>query len=116
MGKKKIKIKIKGLTVMIFSLTLGALIGNLWTELDWLPQLGIIQALVGIGLLLFRIWDILLQCPNDPKERVHRSRLFIALTALGFCLGRLCSYFLPVIAPRLFSPFMIAILVFFNFN
>nr|CAD2125703.1 unnamed protein product [Meloidogyne enterolobii] len=99
------------MTVMIFSLTLGTLVGNLWTELDWLPQLGIFHALVGIGALLSRIWHKLNQCPSDPKERVHRSRLYIALLALGFCLGRLCSYLLPVIAPRLLAPFVIAFLI-----
>uniref|UniRef100_A0A1I8C1L3 Uncharacterized protein n=1 Tax=Meloidogyne hapla TaxID=6305 RepID=A0A1I8C1L3_MELHA len=99
------------MAVMIFSLTLGTLVGNLWTELDWLPQLGIFHALVGIGVLLFRIWHKLNQCPADPKERVHRSRLYIALLALGFCLGRLCSYLLPVIAPRLLAPFVIALLI-----
>jgi hypothetical protein len=100
------------MTVMVFSLTLGSLVGNLWIELDWLPQLGISHALVGIGFLLSRVWDMLNKCPVDPKERVFRSRLYIILLSVGFCLGRLCSYLLPVIAPRLITPFMLALLVF----
>uniref|UniRef100_A0A1I8BHX1 Lzipper-MIP1 domain-containing protein n=1 Tax=Meloidogyne hapla TaxID=6305 RepID=A0A1I8BHX1_MELHA len=55
-----------------------------WQSLDklyWLPQLSIFHALVGIGVLLFRIWHKLNQYPADPKERVHRSRFYIALLA-----------------------------------
>lgn len=40
----------------MMALSIGGILGNLWTEFTWAPQLGVLQALLVIALLPLKYW------------------------------------------------------------
>lgn len=100
-----------GISILMLALTVGGILGNIWTEIGWAPQLGVFHALFLIFFFLFRIWVVLKEYPVDPKEKIHRSGLYLTLLAVGFSLGCLCTYSLILTAPRLLCPLTLAFLI-----
>jgi hypothetical protein len=45
-----------GMAILMMSLSFGEIVGTLWTEFTWAPQLGSLHALMIIVLLPVQIW------------------------------------------------------------
>uniref|UniRef100_A0A915LXY4 Mediator of RNA polymerase II transcription subunit 19 n=1 Tax=Meloidogyne javanica TaxID=6303 RepID=A0A915LXY4_MELJA len=94
-------------TILLIALTLGEIIGNLWTEFAWAPQLAVYQALTVILLLPLQL----------SVERIHetikqrRSDLYVKIFFIGFSMGRLCDYNLMLNAPKIICPMVFCILI-----
>nr|CAD2181556.1 unnamed protein product [Meloidogyne enterolobii] len=94
-------------TILLLALTLGEIIGNLWTEFAWAPQLAVYQALTVILLLPLQL----------SVERIHetikqrRSDLYVKIFFIGFSMGRLCDYNLMLNAPKIICPMVFCILI-----
>uniref|UniRef100_A0A1I8BS86 XK-related protein n=1 Tax=Meloidogyne hapla TaxID=6305 RepID=A0A1I8BS86_MELHA len=94
-------------TILLIALTLGEIIGNLWTEFAWAPQLAVHQALTVILLLPLQL----------SVERIHetikhrRCDLYIKIFFIGFSMGRLCDYNLMLNAPKIICPMVFSVLI-----